>query len=326
MSMSKIAAANAAMIASIERGTHDASEMRKVAQGFGDYTRTGINEASFLGQILPEETVTNADFIWTMDSSLQVGYEKQVQSAPSKFVPFGTMPEGRYIETSKYTVPAAKLITDEFKKDIDELRTTKMPIQQLLMDDSIRWGVEQIDGKFIATVNAILDDSDSMGIQRQTGKQQIIAFSDGLNRKTWVDATNLMFRGSTFQGMERMYRLDTKCALMSRSTLNEFVKLDRNAFGGDMAQDNLVKGIQSATFGGINIVATLKSDIIPDNWVYFFTSPEYLGHYFKVRDWTTFIEPRSTIISWHSHWLGGCGIGNIAGVTLAKFNQPAVQP
>lgn len=324
MSRTKTAAFNAQIVAGLERAAAgDIGEQKQAQLAMGEYTRTGIFEASFLGRILPKETVTNDDFIFTMDESLAVGYEKQPQSAPSKWVPFGTMPESRYITSSKYIIPAAKLQSDEMQKDIDELRTVKMPIQKYLTDDLIRWGIESIDGRWIELCNSILDDSNRFGIQRQTGKQQLIAFTDTLNRQTWVDAINLMYRGSTFKGMERMYRLDTKLALMSRATMNEFIKMDRNAFGGDMAQDNLVNGLQSGQMGGIDLVATLKNDIIPDNWVYFFTAPEYLGHYFEVRGWTTFTEMRGTILKFFSHWLGGAGIGNIAGVTLAKFNQPA---
>lgn len=312
----KEAAFNSSVVAALER-----NEVKQAQDATQSFTRTGIYEASFLGKILPKETVTDSELLPTMDESLAMMYEKQPQSAAAKWVPFGTMPEGKYITTSKYIIPAAKLQTPELVKDIDELRTTKMPVQSFLADDMIRRSVELIDGKFVGLVNQILDDSDANGIQNETGKRQIISFADSLNRVTWADAKKLMYQGSTKAGMQHMYRLRTSCAIMNEATAQEWTKLDRTQYGGDGAQKSLEEGLTQDSFGGVKLIYTLKDNIIPDNWVYFFTAPEFLGHYFEIRGWTTFMELRATTLKFFSHWLGGCGIGNIAGVTLAKFNQ-----
>lgn len=312
----KQAAFNSSVIAAFERG-----ETKMGQDATTGYTRTGIQEKSFMFQILPKETVTDADLLPTMDESLAVMYEKQPESAPARWVPFQTMPNGKYITSSKYIVPAAKIITDELTKDLDELRPTKMPIQKILADDMIRQGVECLDGKFIGLVNQILDDSNAQGIQRVTGKRQLISFADGLNRSTWFDAKSLMYRGSTFDGMKGMYRLRNSVALMNEATAQGWGKLDRNEYGGDGAQKTLEDGITRDNMGGVKCIYTLKDDLIPDDWVYFFTAPEFLGHAFEIRGWTTFMEQRATVIKMFSHWLGGAGIGNVAGVTLARFNQ-----
>lgn len=318
----KTAAFNANILAGIQRAANDPIERSKLAESMGDYTRTGIYEASFIHRILPVEKITNSDLRDTFDESLSVMKELQPQSGPASFVPFATMPKGDYMTSSKYIIPLYKVMTDEMKKDTDELRNVKMNLQQYLMDDMIRQGVELIDGKFLTHVNGILDDSDKYGVQSSTGKQQVVAFADAFKRETVVDAFNLMFRGSTFKGMERMYRLNTKVALVSRATLNEIAKWNRQDMGGDMAQTNIIDGVQTARIMGVDIIATLKNNLVPDNWMYCFTSPEFLGHNLELRGWTTFTEQRDTVISFYSHWLGGIGIGNIAGVTLAKFNQP----
>jgi hypothetical protein len=312
----KQAAVNSQIISALERG-----EIKQAQDATTSYTRTGILEKSFLGEILPKETVTDADLLPTMDKSLAVMYEKQPQSAGAKWVPFQTAPEGKYIETSKYIVPAAKVITDELEVDLDELRTTKMPIQKVMSDLMINKAVESIDGKFIGLINQILNDSDTAGIQKNTGKRQLISFADGINRSTWADAKTLMYRGSTFSGMKGMYRLRTSCALMNEATAQQWTKLNFFEYGGEGAQKNLEEGLTRDKMGGVRCVYTMKDDIIPDDWVYFFAAPEFLGHYYEIRGWTTFMEQRATVIKMHSHWLGGCGIGNVAGVTLARFNQ-----
>lgn len=312
----KQAQVNSRIIAALERG-----EVKEAQAAATDYTRTGILEKSFLGEILPKETVTDADLLPTMDKSLAVMYEKQPKSAAAKWVGFQSMPEGKYIETSKYIIPAAKIVTDELVVDLDELRTTKMPVQQVMTDLMINEAVAEIDGKFIGACNQILNDSDANGIQLNTGKRQVISFADALNRLTWADAKTLMYRGSTFAGMRGMYRLRTHVALMNEATAQQWTKLNHNEYGGDGAQKTLEDGLTRDTMGGVKTVYTLKDDIIPDDWVYFFAAPEFLGHYYEIRGWTTFMEQRATVYKLFSHWLGGCGIGNIAGVTLAMFNQ-----
>lgn len=312
----KEAQVNSQIYAALERG-----EIKQAQDAATSYTRTGILEKSFLGEILPKETVTDAELLPTMDKSLAVMYEKQPESASARWVSFQSMPNGKYIETSKYIVPAAKVITDELVVDLDELRTTKMPIQKVMSDLMINKAVEQVDGKFIALINQILQDSDANGIQQNTGKRQLISFADGLNRSTWADAKTLMYRGSTFAGMTGMYRLRTACALMNEATAQQWTKLDFMEYGGDGAQKTLEEGLTRDVMGGVKCVYTMKDNLIPDDWVYFFAAPEFLGHYYEIRGWTTFMEQRATVIKMHSHWLGGCGIGNVAGVTLARFNQ-----
>ena len=312
----KEAAFNSSVVSALERG-----EIKQAQEATTSYTRTGIFEASFISNILPKETVTDDQLMDTTDESVAMLYEKQPQSGPAKWVPFGTMPNGKYITSSKYVIPAAELQTEEYKKNINELRTTKMPIQSFLSDDMIRRGVEMTDHKWVGTCNQILDDSDANGIQRETGKRQIISFADSINRTTWADAKKLMLQGSTYKGMEHMYRMRTSCALMNEATAQEFTKLDRNQYGGDGAQKNFEEGLTQDSFGGVKLVYTIKDNIVPDNWVYFFTAPQFLGHYYEVKGWTTFMELRGTALSFFSYWIGGCGIGNIAGVQLAKFNQ-----
>lgn len=312
----KEAAVNSQILAALERG-----EIKQAQDASTSYTRTGILEKSFLGEILPKETVTDSDLLPTMDKTLAVMYEKQPRSAAARWVSFQAMPEGHYIETSKYIVPAGKIITDELVFELDELRTTKMPIQKVVTDLMINAAVEKIDGRFIDLAKLILTDSNANGIQANTGKRQLISFADGINRSTWADAKTLMYRGSTLPGMEGMYRLRTAVALMNEATAQEWTKLNRNDYGGDGAQKTLEDGLTRDTMGGVKCVYTLKDNIIPDDWVFFFAAPEFLGHYYEIRGWTTFMEQRATVIKTFSHWLGGCGIGNIAGITLARFNQ-----
>jgi len=68
------------------------------------------------------------------------------------------------------------------------------------------------------------------------------------------------------------------------------------------------------------ICRTIKGNLIPNNWIYFFAEPEFLGKCFYMDDWTMFVKKEAYFVSMFSYWMGGFAFGNTAGMALARFN------
>lgn len=311
------AAMNSRILDSLDRDP----SVKEAQAAATDYTRTGIREESFAFKILPPEKATDDMLDRSLDERLQIIWELEPDSPGAKWVPLQTVPDGEYITGSRYVIPFARVLTPKFVKDIDELRTTRQDIRKIMTDNSIKDGLSEIDSKFIETVNSIVFDTNgSNEANNLTGKVQFMDFTDGLNRDTFVEAKKMLPRGNA-QGK---FRLRNYMCLMNDVTAQDWLKLDRTEVGGDLSQDMFKNGLTTDTFFGVKSIFTIKSDLVPDNYVYFFAAPEFLGKAFYLTDWTMYMKKEAYFIEMFSYWLGGFAFGNVAGVALARFNQNTV--
>ena len=296
----------------------DRDEEKKAQDAATDYTRTQIREESFAFKILPPEKATDDMLDRALDERLQIIWELEPDSPAAKWVPLQTIPDGEYIVGSRYIISFARVLTPKFVKDIDELRTYRQDIRKILTDNSIKDALAEIDSKFMDTVNAIVLDAPSQGSANNvTGKVQWIETSDPLNRSSFAEAKKMLPRGNS----NGKYRLRNYICLMNDVTAQDWLKLDRNAVGGDLSEEFFRNGLTTDTFLGVKAIFTIKDDLVPDNYVYFFAAPEFLGKCFYLTDWTMFMKKEAFFIEMFSYWLGGFAFGNVAGIALAKFNQ-----
>lgn len=297
----------------------DRDPMVKQAQEAAtDYTRLQIREDSFAFKIQVPEKATDDMLDRTLDETcLQIIWEAEPDNPGSKWVPLQTIPDTEYIMGSRYSIPFARVLTPKFVKDIDELRTTRQDIRKILTENAIKDALAEIDSKWISTINSIVHDCDQYGVQNQSGKVQLWTTNEGLNRETFAEMLKLLPRGNE-QGK---FRLRNYCALMNEVTAKDLLKLKRNEVGGDYSEEMFKNGLTSDTLMGIKLLYTIKSDLVPDDHIYFFAAPEFMGKSFYLTDWTTYMKKEAYFIEMFSYWLGGFAIGNIASCALAKVNQ-----
>lgn len=305
---------NAKILEHLDRG-----EVKKAQDAATDYTRIQIREESFAFKILPPEKATDDMLDRALDDKrLQIIWELEPDSPAAKWVPLQTVPDGEYIQGSRYIIPFARVLTPKFVKDIDELRTTRQDIRKILTDNSIKDALAEIDAKFIETVNSIVLDAPAAGSPNNvTGKVQWIDLTDPLNRESFAEAKKMLPRGNS----DGRFRLRNYVALMNDVTAQDWLKLDRNEVGGDLAEDMFRNGLTIDNFLGVKTIFTIKDDLVPDNYVYFFAAPEFLGKCFYLSDWTMYMKKEAYFIEMFSYWLGGFAFGNVAGMALARFNQ-----
>ena len=307
---------NSSVLDALDAGTGEG--LNKVAQVASDYTRTQIREDSFAFKILPPEKIDNSRLRRDLTEDLGVIENIEPDSPGAKWVPLETVPDGEYITGSRYLIPFARVLTRKMTKDIDELRTYDYDIRKILTDNSIKDGLAKIDEKFIQTVNSIVFNCDAEGRNNITHKIQLWDTTERLNRESWTEASKMLPRPNP----DGKFVCRNYIALMNDVTARDVLKLNRNEVGGDLAQKNWIEGLTTDTIEGIKIITTIKSNIVPENYVYFFAEPSFLGHCYYLTDWTMFLKKEAFFIEFFSYWLGGFGFGNVAGMALARFNQP----
>lgn len=313
-----VAVTNADIMRRLERG-----ETEKVAQAGSDYTRTEIQEKGFIFDILPAEKITDDRLDRDLDESLRVIEELQPDSAGAKWVPLQTVPDGEYIFGSRYQVPFARVLTRRFSKDLDELRTYRQDLRKIIGDKGIKDALAEIDGKFISTCDAITENCDANGVNLVTGKIQKGWSSGGITKASWVDATKMLHRGTRAGNAAGMpagkYRLHNHIALMNEVTAQDWLKLGVEDIGDANVGRMYNEGLTQDTPYGMKTTFTIKDELVPDNVVYFFTAPQFLGKAYYLTDWTMFMKKEAYFIEWFSYWLGGFAIGNVAGVCKWHF-------
>lgn len=297
--------------------TRDGDTGVKMAQSAAtNYTRIQIREDSFAFKILPPEKATDEMLDRDLTENLGIIWEKEPDSPPAKWVPFQTIPDGEYIKGSRYRIPFARIETPKFTKDIDELRTTRQDIRKILTDNSIKDGLAEVDSKFMATVNSHVFNAPGPGqANNVTGKVQWIDINSQLNRDSFSDALTLLPRGTK----DGKFRLRNYCALMNEVTATQLLKLGRDAVGGDKSQEFFLNGLTTDTIMGVKCLFTIKDDLVPDGYVYFFAEPSFLGKCFYLQDWTMYMKKEAFMIEMWSYWLGGMAIGNVAAMAVARF-------
>ena len=317
---------NKRILEDLERG-----EVKRAQAASTDFTRTQLREDSYAFKILPPEQATDDILVPSLDHDKpQVYWELEPDSPAARWVPFQTVPDGEYIYGSRYVIPMARIVTPKFEKDIDELRTYKTDLRKVLTENSIKDGLKEIDGKFIGLCEDVVSNSTGTGpvvagvtgaiVQSITGKKQWYGFNGPLSRDNLAEAKKCMLRGSTYAGMEDKFVLRNYIALMNDVTAQDILKFTRDQAGGDLAQDMLKNGLVLDQFMGVKTVYTLKRSQIPDDTIWFFASPEFLGKTFYMTDWTMYMKKEAFFIEMFSYWLGGMAIGNVAGLIRVDFN------
>jgi hypothetical protein len=309
---------NQRILESLERG-----EVKKAQDASTNFTRINLREGSFAFQILPPEQATDDMLDKSLTNDLpQIIWEREPDSPAARWVPFQTVPDGEYIQGSKYVIPFARVITPKFEKDIDELRTYRMDLRRLLTDNSIKDGLKEIDGKFMDLVNDIVTTTTTgfPGAPHPvSGKIQWRQFSGGITRENLAEAQKMLPSGSTFAGFEDKFKARNYVMLMNDITAKDLMKFEHDEYGGPRSQDVYENGLVSDTIFGLKALYTIKESLVPTGTIYFFAEPDYLGKCFYMTDWTMYMKKEAFFISMFSYWLGGMAFGNIAGIARADF-------
>ena len=120
-------------------------------------TRTQIREEGFQRAILPFDTITNEDLDYFGDSELPgVWFELEPDSPPARTVPYDTTPNTFAYRAEKYVVLISVITTEEATKNVNQLRTYKTDIRQIVNDNMLRDIHTQEDTSFIVTVDRVI--------------------------------------------------------------------------------------------------------------------------------------------------------------------------
>jgi len=285
--------------------------LKVASEQSSSWVKRQIREDGFARLILPFETVTDADLTKHEDSELPVVIgEMEPDSAGAVTLSFNDGPESAFFRGENFITYFSKISTPEFTKNIDELRTWRYNLRDIVTDNAIRDMSAEEDGRFIKTVDKITGSTaDQAG---ESGAVQYYEVTGGITRSTYKETLRMLTRRNLNNGV----------FLMNRDTAVEFAGWTRDEIGGDLSQDIFNKGISAlkeARIMGVRHIFTIKRDLVPDNVVYQFAEPDYLGKAYILSDITMYVKKERDMIRFSAEEKIGMTIANVAAVNRCIF-------
>jgi hypothetical protein len=276
-----------------------------------DYTRYRMREEGFYRRILPPVQVSNDDLDQQVDTDKPVKIiEREPDSPAAISIPFNTLPMNLYVRGQKYRVTFDRIVTPRFTKDVDELRTYRMDIRQILSDNAIKDMLAEEDRKFISACNAAMGSSADATVT-QSGLVQWETIYGGITRDTLQDAFKILPR--------TISRLEVGTCLVNNLTIRELMKFGREEMGGDFSQDVFKNGWSEQNFMNARWIISIKQDLVPTDSVFMFADPKFLGKSFILEDTTLYVDRKAYMLEFFAYETLGGAIGNTNAVARVDF-------
>ena len=97
-------------------------------------------------------------------------------------------------------------------------------------------------------------------------------------------------------------------------------KMGFDEMGGDFSQDVFRNGWAEVEFASLRWIITIKRTLIPDDSMYMFADPKFIGRMYMLEDSTMFMERRAFMIEWFCYQTMGGSIGHGGGLARADFS------
>lgn len=305
----------------------DDGHNKEASSAASNMIRRRIREDGFARNIMPAKTVTNEQLDRVPDHDRPVIIEDmEPGSKGAKSIPFGDSADTSFYYGNKFVCTFNVITTPEFTKDINELRTYRMDLRKVITDNALRDMQTEEDYQFINTVDQIVKPQAGFGAGGAgqinpnvgayatansavtTAPQYGVINANGghFTREQYVNVLSMLENQSLNNGV----------ILMNRKTAKTFLTFDRSEVGGDLSQtlftDGL-SGLQEAKIFGVKHLFTIKRDIVPDNTIYLFAEPDYLGRFYTLQDPTMYVEKKKDILRFSARETLSVTFANLVG-------------
>lgn len=282
--------------------TKDPVMQKQAEYAVSSYVREKLRENGIMrSQILPALTITDGQFDKDEDPKILKKFIEVEPDSKATWIPFRGMPESRIIQSRLSPVYFGKIESEEHRAVIWELKNYSNDLRKILNDQDIKNIQTQEDTAFIGRLNEIVAANPA---------EQDKNFYGGLTKVTWAQARQAFYINKPLRK-----------ALMNSRTHIEFIKwkYDEDMGYGTSGSDAFTKGtIPNAQ--GIDIIQTIKDDLVPDGVVWLFSEPDFIGKFFTYQEPTTFVKQEKDWISFSTYEIIGIGIGNTRSFIKCTFN------
>lgn len=284
---------------------------KQAIDAVNDFVRTRMREDGFFfRRIMPLLSISNDELDRQVDTDKPCKVIDREPDSPAAIsIPFATLPQNVYIRGARTRVMMDRMVTPRFTKDVDELRTWVMDIRQVVSDNALKDLLAEEDAKGMSAVNAALVAPDTP--VPWSGIPQWETISGGLTRETLIDAFKIMPRTDA--------HLEVHTVLCNNVTIREIQKFGRDEMGGDFSQDVLRNGWSEENFMNARWIVTIKRNLVPDDTLYFFSDPKFIGRAYELETTSMFVKREAYLLEFFAYETLGGTIAHTPGLARADF-------
>jgi hypothetical protein len=283
---------------------------KEAANGVNDYLRIRAREDGFSRRIQPPVTVTPDDFDRQVDTVKPVIVKDMEPNSPGAYsVPFGATPLNHYIDAPRYRIMFDRIMSYRFTADVANLMTYDLDIRQVFNDLMLKDILAEEDRKYIAAANTAV------------GTVNVVNTALGACGYITASAMTRDTLAHAMKGLPSTNRhLNPASALINNVTIWDVVAFGkRDEIGGDLSEDLFVNGFAERKVMGLDWMITIKTDLVPNNIVYQFAAPKFLGDFFIVEDVTVSTKTENYMFEMFAYEMLGATIKNQAALCKVSF-------
>lgn len=287
-------------------------KQKEAAEAGSRYIRTSLRENGFTRRILPFETVSDTDLHPLPDQEMPVIWgEMQIDSPAARSITMKDTADTEFFWKKTFICRFFVITTPEFTKNTFELKGHVNDTVKILTEQSLKDIETEEDTRWINEVDDVVGTAGGVG---QAGVPQNF-YIGPFSRVSYTDAQFLL--------TDR--RLPNGVFLANERFLGNFQKLNRSEIGGDLAQDMFRDGartaLKSGNIGGIAHLFTIKNNLVPNDTLYLFTEPRFLGLAFEYQKPTLYVKKEKRTLIFSADEIIAITIANVAGVAKVKFEE-----
>lgn len=291
----------------------DKAQCKQAADEIRDYLRIRNREDGLTGKILPRTNITSANLDRQVDTPDPVVVNDiEAESAGAETIAFGTGPKTVMIDAQRYAVVFKRIESKRYQQDINRLLTWNMDIKEQLKDFLLKDIQYQEDAGFLGACKRIVGTANTVNP---------VVDSCLWTTQGPLDRTSIAQARKGLQSTNR--HLTATVGLINDVTVWDIPKLNRNEVGGDLAEKMFTDNNVLSQIMGLRMVVTIKHELVPDNDLWQFADPKFLGDYLVLDDIILSTETINYWIEFFGYECIGMAVKNIAALCRTSFTGTA---
>ena len=292
--------------------------VKQAADTFSLFIQDKVREKGFARQVIKPTPVSQSDLILTEYTDQPAIMVDRDVDARAMTVPIRGRGEHRYIETARYPVYFEKIVSEKIKKSKMEMMTQRTDYKKLFEERIAEAMFEIEDMTIVNAANKIIVDLEDKETPTTIGNLELYSQSIIFKNGETLDKSNIV---KLFQ-LPANKRSKIATILMTEYLKQELMHMTMQEVGDSVVSEYWKKGVDNINdFWGKNIVTTIKNHIVKNNEIFMFAPSELYGHFFILRDHTSYIEVDRDMITMDSDAYIAHAVGNTAGVYKGVFED-----
>lgn len=289
----------------------DPTMHKEAAQDLSDFTRIQNREGSFVPAIIEPSQFDKSRLTKTMHSDQALMLFEYEQTSPFAVpVDYGTTPTDFIPKGRRYPVIFNRVQTRNVVYDVLELQTYDQDIRQVMGDNMTKDLIALRDSKFIAECKKILSTVGT--VLPWAGQAMHVDMASPLTHNAFARSKNTM-RGTRFA-------IEPSKVLMNHLRKVDFeVMAVEELQGTDTSVDIAFKGFTKADFSGMQLLFTIKNQLVPTAETYWFGDQEFLGRYVQWVEPTMSLKKEDTQVQFYLYEVFGITIAHPGALSINRF-------